>query len=97
MPASGRTTITAPMLKMAWTVSIVVRPAATHLAITVGASEGDPQACQRDKPEGGDHRYHPEQAEFLPDQREDHIRTDLGHVRSLSARPRARPEETPGL
>ena len=87
----------APMLKMACTVSIVVRPAATHRAITEGAFRAIFRPGQRDKPESGDHGDHPDQAQFLPYQGEDHIRADLWHVGSLPARARAGTEEPPGL
>src|SRR5215217_3817064 len=59
--------------------------------------QGDFQPGQRDKPESGDHGDHPDQAQFLPDQGEDHISTDLWHVGSLSARARTGTEEPPGL
>src|SRR5215213_7662065 len=74
-------TMAAPMLKVAWVMSIVVRPTATHRAIT----------------EGGDHDDHPDQAEFLSYQGEDHIRTQLGYVWTLSTRPCARTEEASSL
>src|SRR5215218_9153359 len=59
--------------------------------------ESYPKPRKRDKPEGGDHGDHPDQAKFLPDQGEDHIRADLGHVGSLPARPRTRTEEPTGF
>src|ERR671921_1076910 len=58
---------------------------------------GYPQPGQRDKTEGGDHDDHPDQAEFLSYEGEDHIRTQLGDVWTMSARPCARTEEAAGL
>src|SRR5215207_6806195 len=49
--------------------------------------ESNPQPGQRYKPESGDHHDHPRQSQFFPDQREDHVRSELRHVWSLSARP----------
>src|SRR5919112_2174820 len=62
-----------------------------------GSVQGDLQTGQRDKPESGDHCYHPDQAEFLPDQGEDHVRAYLWYVGSLSPGARAGTEEPPGL
>src|SRR5918993_1236303 len=59
--------------------------------------QGYLQPGQRDKAEGGDNCDHPDQAKLFPDQGEDHIRTELGDVRSLSAGPCPRAEETPGF
>src|SRR5215211_7564162 len=62
-----------------------------------GGVHGYSQAGQRDKAESGDHGDHPDQAEFFPYKGEDHIRTELGDVWSLSARPGPRTEEAAGL
>src|SRR3712207_3176593 len=59
--------------------------------------EGYPEPGQRHEAEGGDHHNHTQEAEFLPDQGEDHVGPDLRHVGPFPACPRARAEETPGL
>src|SRR5215216_1586081 len=59
--------------------------------------EGDPEPGQRYEAEGGDHRYHTQEAELLPDEREDHVRPEFRHRGALAARTGAGPEETARL
>src|SRR5215212_4419569 len=74
------------------------RQACRHASCHYGGGvHGYLQPGQRDKTEGGDHGDHADQPELLPYQGEDHIRTELGDVRSLSPRPGPRTEEAPGL
>src|SRR5215218_4267022 len=56
-----------------------------------------PQSGQRDKTESGDHGDHADQAKLFPYQGEDHIRTELGDIRPLPARPGPRAEEAAGF
>ena len=85
------------MLKIAWTASMVVRPAPTHRAITEGARSEILKPGEGDEAEGGDHDHHPDEPQLLAYEREDHVRPKSGTVAPWAPAPAPAPNRPPAL